>query len=86
MSEYILHGLKEAHETLSAVMSDQSFLSDFEKATNQIVEAFKNNGRVYSCGNGGSMCDSMHFAEELTGRFRKDRAPLPATAISDPGT
>ena len=85
MSDYILHGLKEAHETLSAIMADQSLLKDFEKATNAIVTAFKNNKRVYSCGNGGSMCDSMHFAEELTGRFRKDRAPLPATAISDPG-
>jgi D-sedoheptulose 7-phosphate isomerase len=41
--------------------------------------------RAYSCGNGGSMCDAMHFAEELTGRFRRDRRPLGAMAISDPG-
>src|ERR1700720_2308510 len=41
--------------------------------------------RAYSCGNGGSMCDAMHFAEELTGRFRRDRRPLGALAISDPG-
>jgi D-sedoheptulose 7-phosphate isomerase len=40
---------------------------------------------VFSCGNGGSMCDAMHFAEELSGRFREDRAALPAMAISDPG-
>lgn len=85
MSNYIIHGLQEAHETLNSVLSDEKFLSDFEKATDLLVEAFKSNNRVYSCGNGGSMCDSMHFAEELTGRFRKDRAPLPATAISDPG-
>ena len=84
MSNYIIHGLLEAHETLNSVLSDEKFLSDFEKATELLVDAFKNN-RVYSCGNGGSMCDSMHFAEELTGRFRKDRSPLPATAISDPG-
>lgn len=85
MSNYIIHGLQEAHETLNSVLSDEKFLSDFEKATELLVDAFKNNNRVYSCGNGGSMCDSMHFAEELTGRFRKDRSPLPATAISDPG-
>ena len=85
MAEYILHGLQEAHDTLSAVLKDKEFIASFEEATKLLVKTFQNNGRVYSCGNGGSMCDSMHFAEELTGRFRKDRAPLPATAISDPG-
>ena len=85
MTSYIHHGLQEAHDTLNAVISNKEFISQFEKATAYLVEAFKNNSRVYSCGNGGSMCDSMHFAEELTGRFRKDRSPLPATAISDPG-
>jgi D-sedoheptulose 7-phosphate isomerase len=50
-----------------------------------IIETFAKRGRVFSCGNGGSMCDAMHFAEELTGRYRNDRAALPATAISDPG-
>ena len=46
---------------------------------------FERKGRVYSCGNGGSMCDAMHFAEELTGRYRLDRPGLAATAISDAG-
>jgi len=82
---YIHQGLNEANDTLKAVISDNDFISKFEKATVLLTSAFQNNQRVYSCGNGGSMCDSMHFAEELTGRFRKDRAPLPATAISDPG-
>ena len=85
MGQYIIDGLKEAHQTLTATLEDQQFLSNYEKATGVLVSAFKNNKRVYSCGNGGSMCDSMHFAEELTGRFRKDRSPLPATAIADPG-
>jgi D-sedoheptulose 7-phosphate isomerase len=48
-----------------------------------MVDTYKKNGRIYSCGNGGSMCDAMHFAEELTGRFRKERRPLGALAISD---
>lgn len=50
-----------------------------------LIETFERRGRVFSCGNGGSMCDAMHFAEELTGRYRSDRAALGATAISDPG-
>ena len=46
---------------------------------------FGRGGRVFSCGNGGSMCDAMHLAEELSGRFRGNRKGLPAQAISDPG-
>ena len=50
-----------------------------------LVAAFQSRNRTLSCGNGGSMCDAMHFAEELSGRFRRDRPALPASAISDPG-
>ncbi|MFK7785611.1 MAG: D-sedoheptulose 7-phosphate isomerase [Crocinitomicaceae bacterium] len=49
-----------------------------------MVEALKNGGKIISCGNGGSMCDAMHFAEELTGRFREDRPSIAAVSISDP--
>ena len=49
-----------------------------------LVSSFQLEGRVFSCGNGGSMCDAMHFAEELTGRYRNDRPAIGATAISDP--
>src|SRR6185369_10137434 len=48
------------------------------------VEAFRHGNKVISCGNGGSMCDSMHFAEELSGRFRENRKALPAISVSDP--
>ncbi len=48
------------------------------------AETLKNGSKIISCGNGGSMCDAMHFAEEFTGRFREDRPSLPAIAISDP--
>lgn len=54
-----------------------------EKAGQILVSSFKNEGKVLSCGNGGSMCDAMHFAEELTGRFRDDRKPFGAIAIAD---
>ena len=58
--------------------------SDIETAGNLLATALLSGQRVYSCGNGGSMADAMHFAEELTGRFRKNRKPLSAQAISDP--
>jgi D-sedoheptulose 7-phosphate isomerase len=49
-----------------------------------MVTSVKVGGKIISCGNGGSMCDAMHFAEELTGRYRDDRKPIPALSISDP--
>lgn len=54
-----------------------------EAAGKLIVTSFNSGGKVLSCGNGGSMCDAMHFAEELTGRYRGDRKALPAISISD---
>jgi D-sedoheptulose 7-phosphate isomerase len=49
-----------------------------------MVNSLSAGGKIISCGNGGSMCDAMHFAEELTGRFRDDRPSIAAIAISDP--
>ena len=49
-----------------------------------LIDCYKNEGTVFSCGNGGSHCDAMHFAEELSGKFREERKPLPAISISDP--
>jgi len=54
-----------------------------EEAGRLMVETLANGGKIYSCGNGGSMCDAMHFAEELTGRYRNDRKPFAALAIAD---
>lgn len=80
---YIRSSLLEAQSTLNKFIEDENNVKLIENSINVFVEAFRNTGRVFSCGNGGSMCDSLHFAEELTGRYRKDRAPLPATGISD---
>ena len=77
--------LLEASEALSALRSDESALESLEAASELMCDTFKRGGRIYACGNGGSMSDAMHFAEELTGRFREDRAGLPAQAISDVG-
>lgn len=82
---YIQFSLQEAQKTLNTFVEDSANVALIDQAVNTFVNSFKNNGRVFSCGNGGSMCDSLHFAEELTGRYRKDRAPLPATGISEAG-
>ncbi len=82
---HIRSSFTEAQTTLSKFIEEDNNLKLVEKSIQIFVDAFKNQGRVFSCGNGGSMCDSLHFAEELTGRYRKDRAPLPATGISEAG-
>jgi D-sedoheptulose 7-phosphate isomerase len=80
---FIAESLREAQKVLNSFVSDQANIKNIDSAISTMVESYKNNGRIFSCGNGGSMCDAMHFAEELTGRFRKERAPLPAMAIND---
>lgn len=55
-----------------------------ENAGKLMAESLSNGGKIISCGNGGSMCDAMHFAEELTGRYRDDRPGIAALSISDP--
>ncbi len=82
---YIQSSLLEAQKTLNIFIEDPKNHVLIDQAIQTFVASFKNKGRVFSCGNGGSMCDSLHFAEELTGRYRKDRAPLPATGISEAG-
>lgn len=73
---------EEAMKVLKEFSVEENF-SKITKAGNLIVEALHNGGKVMSCGNGGSMSDAMHFAEELTGRYRGDRKALPAISISD---
>ena len=85
MKSHIQSSLYEAAAALEALLKDASALAAIEAAAAALIATFERRGKVYSCGNGGSMCDAMHFAEELTGRYRLDRAALAATAISDPG-
>lgn len=75
---------EEARATLAAFLEDPHCLSGVQRFADLAAEAVGRGGLLMSCGNGGSMCDAMHFAEEWTGRFRSDRAPLPAVAFSDP--
>lgn len=74
----------DAQATLSAFLADPQCLAGVRSFVAAASTTLKNGGLLMSCGNGGSMCDAMHFAEEWTGRFRKDRAALPAIAFSDP--
>ncbi|QCR36983.1 D-sedoheptulose 7-phosphate isomerase [Nissabacter sp. SGAir0207] len=75
--------LNEAAETLNKFLSDEANLAAIQQAAVLLADAFKSGGKVLSCGNGGSHCDAMHFAEELTGRYRENRPGYPAIAISD---
>jgi D-sedoheptulose 7-phosphate isomerase len=76
--------LAEAAECLARLQSDAAMLERIAQAGELLATTFAAGGKAYSCGNGGSMCDAMHFAEELTGRFREDRPGYAAIAISDP--
>ena len=84
MRQHIESSLHEARFALDALLANDGALQSIESAAKLLVDVFRRKGRVFACGNGGSMCDAMHFAEELTGRYRLDRAALAATAISDP--
>lgn len=85
MSRLVEASLREARDALDRLLSDPAALAAIERAAALLIGVFERRGRVYSCGNGGSMCDAMHFAEELTGRYRRDRPGLAAQAISDAG-
>jgi D-sedoheptulose 7-phosphate isomerase len=85
MSEFITAALDEASTALARLRSDERARKAVADAGRLLVAAFLARNRAFSCGNGGSMCDAMHFAEELSGRFRRDRPALAAVAISDPG-
>jgi D-sedoheptulose 7-phosphate isomerase len=74
----------EARDLLDKFIESDDNMNFIAQAGNKMVKALNNGNKIISCGNGGSMCDAMHFAEELTGRFRDNRAPIPAIAISDP--
>ena len=75
--------LQEAADVLDKFMHDEKNIQLIQDAALLISNSFKQGGKVLSCGNGGSHCDAMHFAEELTGRYRANRPGYPAIAISD---
>ena len=82
-NDLVIESLTQAYDALKALLDNQETINAIVEAGELIALCIKNEGKIMSCGNGGSLCDAMHFAEEMTGRYRSDRRSLPAIAISD---
>ena len=83
-SKLIKEDFLEAQTKLNDFISDDKNFENISKAAELMIKSIGNGGKIISCGNGGSMCDAMHFAEELSGRFRDARKSIAALSISDP--
>ena len=81
MTETIKNIIAESIAVKSKLLEDEATHKRISNAVDTIVTTFKNGGRLYFCGNGGSAADAQHLAAEFTGRFYKDRTPLPAEAL-----
>lgn len=79
----IKNNFLEAKQILDQFIEDTTNFIKITDAGNLMIASIQQGGKIISCGNGGSMCDAMHFAEELTGRFRENRKPIAALSISD---
>lgn len=79
----VLAALNDARDALDALISNEKSIEAVVAAAGLMADAVEGDGKVMSCGNGGSLCDAMHFAEEMTGRYRSNRRPYAALAISD---
>lgn len=79
--------IQESFLEMTKVLNDFSTPENFKKiedAAQMMIDSVKAGHKIISAGNGGSMCDAMHFAEELTGRYKNDRPSIAAISISDP--
>lgn len=83
LKENIRNSYLTAFETVKAFVENEENIEKTEKIAQELALAYKNGKKSLIAGNGGSNCDAMHFAEEFTGRFRKDRIALPSISISD---
>lgn len=84
MEQFILQELTEAQSVLEKFINQPENIQKIIQTAQLMANAMKQGGKIISCGNGGSHCDAMHFAEELSGRYRDNRQALAALAISDP--
>lgn len=84
MQEYLEKSINEAINAIAFLKKEES-VSFIKSVVKTICECYRKGGKLLICGNGGSLCDAMHFAEEMTGQFRKKRKAFPALALSDPG-
>lgn len=81
--EHVKAALLEARSALDALIAADETQEAIVQASQRMIEAIRSGKKILSCGNGGSLCDAMHFAEEMTGRFRSNRPGYAAIAISD---
>lgn len=84
LNDIIRQNLEESNRVLENFMMDKGQMQNIAAAAKIMADAIQAGNKILSCGNGGSHCDAMHFAEELSGRYRENRRALPALAISDP--
>ena len=84
IDEKILSVLRDSREGLDKLIGSKQAITSISDSAKLMIDCIKSNSRIFACGNGGSMCDSMHFCEELSSKFRKTRAAMPAISISDP--
>lgn len=84
LSFNVLDDLKEARQVLDNYIQTPGTAEQIEHSIAVMAKSIQQGGKIISAGNGGSMCDALHFAEELTGRYRNDRPAYPAIAVSDP--
>ncbi len=84
MKDLIIESSEAILKEADIFWNNPGTIDTIERAAALLSEALANGNKIISCGNGGSLCDAMHFAEELTGRYRKNRTSLPAIAINDP--
>jgi D-sedoheptulose 7-phosphate isomerase len=82
MTNLIIQQLEEAQQVLQSFLGESKNIQAIQEAAQILIDSFKSGNKVLACGNGGSSCDAMHFCEELTGRYREDRKPFPAIAMS----
>lgn len=85
LSSHIQASLEAGRKTLEGFLADPANARAIEDSARILAEAFDAGNKLIACGNGGSACDAIHLAEEFTGRFIKDRKPLPAIPLTDPG-
>lgn len=85
MLNFVKAELLEAQKVLNSFFEDKENLDKIVLTAQKMIDAIQNNRKILACGNGGSHCDAMHFAEELSGKYRNDRKALPAISISDSG-
>lgn len=81
----IRDALLEAQDVLNKFTQNPENIATIAKTAEMMRDVFDRENRIFTCGNGGSLCDAIHFAEECVGKFRDDRRPLPAMALSDVG-